>query len=167
MSDDTASSTPLTGAPPAAEMSAVIRASHIRATWEGAHLFDTGKPDGPPARFDGSGHTAQTPPDALLSALAACSGIDVVDYLAKRRTPATALAVDVQADRRDVHPRRFERILLRFEIAGPDIDRAHAERAVRLAFERYCSVAASLAPDITIEAVVVLNGADGAPMRIV
>jgi putative redox protein len=145
----------------------VHRPSHIRATWEGEHLFDTGKANGPTARFDGSGQTAQTPPDALLSALASCSGVDVVDYLAKRRTPVTTLAIDVQGDRRELHPRRFEKIRLRFEIGGANIDRAHAERAVQLAFERYCSVSASLAPDIEISAVVVLNGEEGASLPVV
>lgn len=145
----------------------VQRPSHIRATWQGEHVFDTGRPEGPTALLDGSGKSAQSPPDALLSALAACSGVDVVDYLAKRRTPVTQLAVDVVADRRDLHPRRFERIRLRFDVHGANIERTHAERAVRLAFERYCSVAASLAPDTEIEAVVVLNGDDGSPMRIV
>ena len=144
----------------------VHRPSHIRATWESDQSFDTGKPNGPTARFDGRGKTGQTPPDALLSALASCAGIDVVDYLAKRRTPVTAFAVDVQADRRETHPRRFEKIRVRFEIGG-DADRAHAERAVQLAFERYCSVSASLAPDIEISAVVILNGDEGAPLRIV
>jgi putative redox protein len=152
---------------PAVAAAVAPRPSHIRATWLSEHLFDTGKANGPPARFDGSGKSAQTPPDALLSALASCGGIDVVDYLAKRRTPVTSLAVDVQADRRELHPRRFEQIRLRFEIGGAEIDRSHAERAVRLAFERYCSVAASLAPDIGISAVVVLNGEDGEQMRIV
>ncbi len=145
----------------------VHRPSHIRATWEGEHVFDTGRPNGPVARLDGSGLTAQSPPDALLSALAACSGVDVVDYLAKRRTPVTQLSIDVEADRRELHPRRFEHIRLRYDVHGVDIDRSHAERAVRLAFERYCSVAATLAPDIAVETIVVLNGEEGAPMRLV
>ena len=163
MTEDSSAASPEATAP---AVSSAPRPSHIRATWKGEHLFDTGKPNGPAARFDGSGKTAQTPPDALLSALASCAGIDVVDYLAKRRTPATALTVNVQADRRDLHPRRFERIRLRFEIEGGELDRTHAERAVRLAFERYCSVAATLAPDVEISAVVVLNGDEGVPMRI-
>ncbi len=166
MTDHSPTPAPEATATPIVAVAASIP-SHIRTTWKGEHLFDTGKANGAQARFDGSGKTAQTPPDALLSALASCSGIDVVDYLAKRRTPVTSLAVDVQADRRDLHPRRFEQVRLRFEIEGAEVDRSHAERAVRLAFERYCSVAASLAPDIGICAVVVLNGEDGAPMRIV
>lgn len=166
MNKETSVPTPGTATAPATTAT-VHRPSHIRATWGGEHLFDTGRPNGPLARFDGSGTMAQSPPDALLSALASCSGVDVVDYLAKRRTPATAMHVDVEADRRDVHPRRFEKIRLRFDITGADVDRSHAERAVRLAFERYCSVSASLAPDIEITAVVILNGADGETMRIV
>ena len=145
---------------------AVRPPSLVRATWVGEHRFDTGRPGGPPARLDGSGVTAQSPPDALLSALAACSGVDVFDYLAKRRTPVTALVVDIQAERRDMHPRKFEHILLHFDVKGDTIERSHAERAVSLAFERYCSVAASLAPDIAIEAIVVLNGDHGAPITL-
>ena len=139
--------------------------STIRASWVGAHRFDTGRPDGLRARIDGSGATGQSPPDALLSALASCSGVDVVDILAKRRTPVERLVVDVQARRRDETPRRFERIELTFRIDGDGIERTHAERAIALAFEKYCSVAASLARDIVVEAKVVLNGEEGAAIR--
>jgi putative redox protein len=143
----------------------VVKPSVIRATWVGEHEFDTGKPNGPQARIDGSGHTGQTPPEALLSALASCSGVDVVDFLAKRRTPAERLVVDVVAQRREQHPRRYEHIVLTYHVDGAGIERAHAERAVSLAFERYCSVAASLGTDIVIESVMVLNGDAGAPVR--
>ena len=139
--------------------------SHIRATWAGDHRFDTGRVDGPQARIDGSSETGQSPPDALLSALAACSGVDVVDILAKRRTPVETLSIDVEGDRRSEAPRRFERLRLTYHIAGVDIDRVHAERAVNLAFGKYCSVAASLAPDIVAHTVVVLNGSVGAPVQ--
>ena len=59
----------------------------VRAVWVGDHRFDAGRVGGPSARFDGSGESGQTPPDALLSALATCSAVDLVDILAKRRTP--------------------------------------------------------------------------------
>jgi putative redox protein len=147
------------------EVRAVRPPSHVRATWTGEHRFDTGRANGVSARMDGSGKTGQTPPDALLSALASCSGVDVVDILGKRRTPAERLVVDVQGSRREEAPRRFEHITLTFHIHGAGIERVHAERAVQLAFEKYCSVAASLASDIVIETIVVLNGEDGALVR--
>jgi putative redox protein len=147
------------------EVRAVRPPSRVRATWTGEHRFDTGRANGASARMDGSGKTGQSPPDALLSALASCAGVDVVDILGKRRTPAERLVVDVQGSRREEAPRRFEQITLTFHVDGAGIERVHAERAVQLAFEKYCSVAASLASDIVIETMVVLNGEDGALVR--
>ena len=131
----------------------------VRVSWAGEQRFDTGRPNGAVARLDGGAHTGQTPPDALLSALAACSGIDLVDILAKRRTPVEKLTIDVEGDRREEMPRRFLRLRITYRIDGAGIDAVHAERAVALAFEKYCSVAATLAPDTVIETVVVVNGA--------
>ncbi|MDB4913266.1 MAG: OsmC family protein [Gemmatimonadetes bacterium] len=144
---------------------AAAKPSLVKATWLGEHRFDAGKPDGPFARIDGSGHTGQTPPEALLSALSTCSGVDLVDFLAKRRTPIEKLVINVVADRRAEHPRRFEHIVMTYTVDGAGIERTHAERGLQLAFERYCSVAASLGTDIVIESIVVLNGDVGAPVR--
>lgn len=136
----------------------------VRATWAGHHLFDTGRPAGPTARFDGSAKAGQNPVDALVSALATCVGIDVVDILAKRRTPASALVVDAHAERRATHPRRVERVTLTFRVDGDGVDLSHTERAVQLALANYCSVAASLATDIVVETIVVANGMSGSPV---
>jgi len=134
----------------------------IRATWVGEHRFDTGRPDGPSARLDATAETGQSPPDALLSALAACSGIDLVDILAKRRTPVEKLSIEVEGERREEMPRRFVRLRITYHVDGAGIEAIHAERAVALAFEKYCSVAASMAPDIVVETVVIANGEAGA-----
>ncbi len=141
------------------------RPSEIRATWLGEHRFETGRPGGPTMQLDGSAAAGQSPPDALLSALAACSGVDVVDILVKRRTPVERLSIEVLGHRRDTPPRRFERLRLVYDVRGAGIERVHAERAVQLAFEKYCSVAATLAPDLAVETMVVVNGDEGATIR--
>jgi putative redox protein len=133
----------------------------VRAVWAGEHRFDTGRPDGPTARFDGSAKSGQNPVDALVSALATCTGIDVVDILGKRRTPPERLVVDAFAERRTEHPRRVERVRLTFTVDGAGISIDHTERAVALALTKYCSVAATLAPAVVIETSVVVNGAVG------
>ena len=143
----------------------VRKPSHVRAIWKGDRRFDTGKPDGPQALIDGDGIEGQSPPEALLSALITCSGVDVVDYLAKRRTPVDSFSMDVIGTRRQEHPRRFEHIVITYHVNGAGIERDHAERAVRLAFERYCSVGATLAPDVVFETVVELNGTAGEVVR--
>ena len=137
----------------------------IRAIWAGEHRWDTGRPDGPAIRLDGSAESGPSPVDALLGAVAACSGIDVVDILTKRRTPPSAVVVEVEADRRGEAPRRVTRMSIRYRVDGEGIERLHAERAVQLALEKYCSVASSLAGDIAVHTIVVLNGEAGEDQR--
>src|SRR5687767_15376558 len=106
--------------------------SRVSVKWVGEHLFDTGRENGPVARFDGDGKAAQTPPEALLSALASCVSIDIVAILAKRRTPVESLQIDVVGERVDTTPRRFHHITLNFAIAGKGIELDQAERAIEL-----------------------------------
>ena len=135
--------------------------SRIRVVWRGEEEFEAGRPGGATLRLDGNGRTAQSPPDALLSALGACASVDVVGILAKRRTPVSALRVEVTGERVTTTPRRFEHILLEFHLDGAGVERAHAERAIDLSISKYCSVRDSLAPNILIEWTLVLNGEPG------
>ena len=128
-----------------------------RAVWRGERLFDAG-PEGRSVVVDANARTAPGPVETLLNACATCSGVDVIDILEKRRTPIERLEVRVSATRRPMAPRRVQRLELEFHIDGALIEAEHAERAIQLSFEKYCSVAASLAPDIVAESVLVLNG---------
>ncbi len=134
------------GAPPAPKPPA-----RVRTTWAGGERFDSGRPGGPTARFDGTGETGQSPVDGILSALASCVSIDVVEILAKRRTPVASLAVDVVGERVTTIPRRLKSVKLDFHITGEGIEREHAERAIELSITKYCSVRDSLAKDIHVE----------------
>ena len=134
------------------------REARVDVTWAGEYRFDTGRPGGPTMRLDGDGVTGQSPVDGLLSALAACSAADVVGILAKRRTPVERLRVEVRGERREELPRRFMRIELRYFVDGAGIDVAHVERAIALSHEKYCSVGATLAPDLVFSSVAVVNG---------
>jgi putative redox protein len=102
-------------------------------------------------RIDSSGKTAQSPVDTLLSALATCTASDVVDILEKRRTPVHSLQIDVVGERVDSVPRRFRHITLTFHITGDGIEREHAERAIDLSVNKYCSVRDSLSRDIVVD----------------
>lgn len=125
--------------------------NRVHLAWRGERRFDTGRPGGPVARIDGDGETGQSPVDALLSALAACVSVDVVDILKKRRTPPSRYEVEVVGTRVDAIPRRLKHVLLRFHIDGEGIEMDQAERAVQLAVTKYCSVRDSLDPDLPIE----------------
>jgi putative redox protein len=125
--------------------------SRIHVEWVGAHRFDAGRPNGPTARIDGEGETGQSPPETLLSALATCVSYDVIDILAKQRTPLESLEIDVVGERVDTIPRRYKHITLNFRIGGKGIDKDQALRAIELSATKYCSVRDSLRSDIKID----------------
>jgi putative redox protein len=139
--------------------------SRITAVWKGDQRFDTGREGGPTARLDGTNETGQSPVDALLSALAGCCGVDIAEILTKRRTPPEQFRIDVAATRRARAPRRVLKFEIDYRIDGPGIEREHAERAISLALEKYCSVAATLNPDVVIVTTLMLNGEPGEPRR--
>jgi putative redox protein len=124
--------------------------SRIHVEWVGGHRFDAGRPDGPTARIDGEGETGQSPPETLLSALATCVSYDVIDILAKQRTPIESLAIDIVGERVETIPRRYKYITLNFRIAGKGIEKEQALKAIELSTTKYCSVRDSLRSDIEI-----------------
>jgi putative redox protein len=103
--------------------------------------------------------------ETFLGAFGACAASDVVEILAKQRTPVERLLVDVIGVRRAEYPRRVMSLELMLTIDGKGIERDSVERAMALSIEKYCTVAASLAGDIDLTTVIVLNGADGPPVR--
>jgi len=125
--------------------------SRIHVDWVGTHRFDAGRPDGPTARIDGEGETGQSPPETLLTALATCVSYDVIDILAKQRTPLESLSIDVVGERVATVPRRYKHITLNFRMAGKGIEEAQALRAIELSTNKYCSVRETLRPDLEID----------------
>ncbi|MFN8579664.1 MAG: OsmC family protein [Gemmatimonadaceae bacterium] len=134
------------------------RVNHIIARWTGGTTFEAGRPAGPFMAIDTSGKTGPGPVDALLCALATCSSIDVVEILAKRRTPASRVEVEVHGERATEVPARVTDVTLAFRVDGEGIDRPHAERAIELAVNKYCSVKDSLDPALPVRWTLTLNG---------
>jgi len=130
--------------------------SRVNVKWAGDQKYDFGRPGRPTARLDGDSVTAPSPVDSLLGALGSCVSYDVVEILAKRRTPVESLEVEVVAKRVDTIPRHLEHVTLNFRIAGAGVERVHAERAVELAVTKYCSVRSSLRPDVPVEWMIAL-----------
>jgi putative redox protein len=140
-----------------------ITRSH--AVWRGEGLlFQAGVGDRTQT-IDGNSLKAPSPVETLLGSLGTCAGSDVVDILAKQRTPARRLEIDVVATRRAEFPRRVMALEVTFTIDGNRVSRDQGERAIKLSMEKYCTVAASLAGDITLDTILVLNGEPGERVR--
>ena len=119
--------------------------------WTGAGLQFAGGAQGRPAILvDGDSQVATSPVELLLLAAATCSAADVVLILQKQRVKLASLEVTMRGTRRETEPRRFTEIAYHFAIRGDGLDETKARRAIDLSLEKYCSVAASLAPDIRV-----------------
>jgi putative redox protein len=89
------------------------------------------------------------PTEVLLAALASCSAMDVVTILRKQRQGLEHLSIAIEGTRVDAVPAPFKAIKLVFEAKGA-VDDHKLQRAVQLSVEKYCSVKASLDPNIEI-----------------
>ena len=113
-------------------------------------VFDAGAPGRPTVLVDGDGAVATSPVEMLLVAAATCSASDVVLILQKQRVAPQALEVALRGTRRAEQPRRYTALHFAFTISGVGVDETKARRAIDLSLEKYCSVVASLAPDIRV-----------------
>lgn len=97
--------------------------------------------------FDSAGRMGPSPVEALVESLGACMGMDLVHFLERSRVPAEKLTLTLVARRADDHPRRLVAVDLHADIVGPASDDVVA-RGLALSRDKYCSVWASLQPDI-------------------
>ena len=93
--------------------------------------------------------TGQSPVEMLQSSLAACAGVEVVGMIKKRKKSVDALRVEVTAVRNGEIPRWLKEIHCKYVLTSPDATEEELEKVVRLAMEKYCSVASSLKSVIT------------------
>lgn len=122
----------------------------VEVTWEGGKRFRGGVPGFPTIVLDGGRGEGPSPVDSMLVAVASCSGIDLVDYLEKRRTPVLELGIRVDFSRAPTPPRRLTHIRIHYRVVT-ESEYHHVVRAIELSHEKYCSVTASLAPDTDID----------------
>lgn len=101
----------------------------------------------------GGKNKGMRPMEVLAASLAGCMSIDILLILQKQRQEVSYYEVGIEANRKDAVPAAFETIHLTFYF-NPEVDLKKARAAVKLSHEKYCSVSASLNPDIHIQTVV-------------
>jgi len=124
--------------------------AEITLRWREALEFEAAAPGRPPIAVDGNSAVATSPVELLLVAAASCTASDVVLILQKQRVVLRGLEVVARGTRRAEQPRRYTALHFVFTVTGEGADEAKARRAIDLSLEKYCSVVASLAPDIRI-----------------
>lgn len=109
--------------------------------WKSGHAFDSFQKG---AKIEIDAKTGFGPKALLLSGLAGCSGIDVVEVLEKMRVPFADLRIEAEAEQTEEHPRVFKDIHLIYYIRTEEENREKVKKAIDLSLDKYCGVAAML-----------------------
>jgi len=98
------------------------------------------------------------PKGLLLTALAGCTGMDVISILQKMRVAPTHFEVVVDGDLADEHPKKFTTIRTEYLFEGEGLPVDKLKKAVNLSEERYCGISATLRGNVKMETVIKVNG---------
>ena len=122
----------------------------VRLEHRGGNAFHAEPSSGHPLDFDDrTSNTGGSPVEPVLSALAACSGMDVVSILTKKRQAVTGYWVEVVGNQRDEYPQVYTDVFVTHEVEGRELSEAAIRRAIELSATKYCPVSAMIAAGAT------------------
>ncbi len=122
--------------------------------WKTGHAFDSFQNH---SKIEIDANAGFSPKALLLSGLAGCTAIDVVDILEKMRVPFADLQVDAEAKQTDEPPRVFKIINLTYRIKTGEENREKVKKAIDLSLDKYCGVAAMLKKNAPIQYEIVIS----------
>jgi putative redox protein len=122
----------------------------VRLEHRGGMAFHAEPSSGHPMDFDDrQSNTGASPVETVLSALGACSAMDVVGILAKKRQDVTAYRIEVTGLQRDEYPQVYTEVVMTHEVHGRDLSEAAIRRAIELSALKYCPVNAMISAGST------------------
>ena len=116
--------------------------------WKSGQAFDSFQSG---AKIEIDSKAGFGPKALLLTGLAGCSGIDVVEVLEKMRVPFAGLEIEVETEQTEEHPKVFKDIHLNYIIKTEEENRDKVKKAIDLSLDKYCGVAAMLKKNSKIE----------------
>ncbi|MCE4564071.1 OsmC family protein [Maribellus sp. CM-23] len=91
------------------------------------------------------------PKKLMLTALAGCTGVDVIMILKKMKVEVEAFNVIVEADVTEEHPKRYYKMKVIYQFKGKNLPLEKLEKAVKLSEEKYCGVTAAYQKAMDVE----------------
>jgi len=129
-------------------------------SWKGNMEFET-ELNGHKLTIDASpevgGHDKGPRPKMLmLTALAGCTGMDVISILKKMKIEPEAFNVRVDGTLTEEHPKYYENMKVIYEFKGKDLPYEKLKKAVELSQYKYCGVSALYKKAIGLEHEIVI-----------
>ncbi len=121
-----------------------------KLTWDTALRFVGTNEKGFETIFDtslkgGGLDSAPGPMEFVLQSAAACTAMDIVSIIHKKRKTVTEFSIDLTAERAEQHPKVFTKIAMDIRLVSPDATEQDLTRAIELSQSTYCSVSIMLA----------------------
>ncbi|MFZ3217689.1 MAG: OsmC family protein [Candidatus Acidiferrales bacterium] len=117
--------------------------SKATVKWIGGEEYVATLPSGHAVPFDGTHAAAASPMEMLLGALGACTSVDVVMILEKKRQKLATLEVEITGERAKDPPQVWTKLDMVYRLSG-QLDEKAVRDAIDLSQNKYCSVAAML-----------------------
>jgi putative redox protein len=121
--------------------------------WAGDNIFLGSDTSGHTVVYDSNDGTMKGigPMRALLTALGACTGMDIVAILHKRNQKLDSLKVILSGVRPEQGlPKPWTSIHIKYLLTGRDLEKKYVEEAINDSTDRFCSVGATLSPTAKI-----------------
>ena len=88
---------------------------------------------------------------ALLTSLGACTGMDIVAILKKRKQKLRSLKIQLSGERPKYGlPKPWTSIHIRYVLSGEALEEKYVEEAITDSTDKFCSVGATLQPTAKI-----------------
>lgn len=125
-----------------------IRTAHL--VYEGASRFDARTGTDRTIVFgDVAAANELSPVETLVAALAACSAMDVISILLKKRQVIDRYEIEVSADQRDAFPQVLTRVDVVHVVDGTVVLEQAVRRAIELSATKYCPINAMVSSGAT------------------
>ena len=123
--------------------------SSVQVEWQGGFRFAASDTHGHSVTVDapqsaGDDFAGMMPGDLLLTSLAACSGIDVVNILRRQRQDVRGVEISVTGEQLPDAPWTWVAARLQYTIRGRGLREAAVRRAIELSETKYCSIGATI-----------------------
>ena len=85
-------------------------------------------------------NSAPSPVESVALSTAACTSMDVIGIVGKRRKQIDQFNVDVEYERAEEHPKVITKLHMDFAVVSPDLTQDELEKAITLSQDKYCTV---------------------------
>jgi putative redox protein len=91
-----------------------------------------------------------SPVETIVTALAACSAMDVISIATKKRQAIDRYEVHAVGNQRDEYPQVLTEVTVTHEVWGANLSEAAIRRAIELSATKYCPVNAMVSAGATV-----------------